>query len=308
MPFLREAVGAEKAPVAFRGDSRYNKETGAGKERCALKDRREKIVKARMNWRKANEIRKLRYLMTAVAVILILSAAAGLFLAARQIWTQRQDAQNELSRLASAASAAAMKDVQSEAAVQKDFLMLVNAANPVPENFEPQLASFRGIEADPRIISDLGAMMGAAEAAGYPLEVSCGYIDRQRQEELYQAEVNRLMTESGKSLVFAENEARSTVGRAGCSDSQTGLSVTFALSSGESGAAFRSTEQYHWLMSRCVEYGFVLRYPAGKKSATGMAENPALFRYVGKSAAMKMREYSMCLEEYVGYLSNQNGS
>jgi D-alanyl-D-alanine carboxypeptidase len=273
-----------------------------------LKDRGEKIVKGRMNWRKVNEIRKLRYLMTAVAVILCISAAAGVFFAVRQIWVQRQSEAAEASRLSAAASAAAKKDAQSQVTVEKEYLILVNPANPLPENYVPRLSSCGDVLVDERIVSDLNAMTAAAEKDGCPLKLVSGYVDAQAQEEIYQAEVKRLMTENGKSLVFAENEARSTVGRGGYSESQTGFSVAFAAPTGETGTGFRNTEQYHWLIRSCVDYGFVLRYPAGKKTVTGMEENPALFRYVGRSAAMKMREYSMCLEEYVSYLSNQGGS
>ena len=69
-----------------------------------------------------------------------------------------------------------------------------------------------------------------------------------------------------------------------CSEHQTGLAIDLGLASEEidvirpnfpySGvcAAFRK---------QAADYGFILRYPAGKEAVTGIAYEPWHFRYVG---------------------------
>ena len=150
-------------------------------------------------------------------------------------------------------------------------------------------------------------MMAAAESAGCSLKLSGGYVDAKTQNELYQAEVKNLMKTKKLSQVLAESKAQYTVGRGGSNENQTGLAVTFSAAGQKSGESFDSTSQYRWLIQNCVDYGFILRFPENKTSVTGMDFNPAHFRYVGNENALKMREYSMCLEEYVPYLEQQTG-
>ena len=107
------------------------------------------------------------------------------------------------------------------------------------------------------------------------------------------------------SRVRAESQAQNTVGRGGYNEDQTGLAVVFSDGSGK--ADFSSTRQYHWLSENSVYYGFILRFPKDRESFTGKSFDPAHFRYVGSENAVKMREFSMCLEEYVVYLRLQSG-
>ena len=50
---------------------------------------------------------------------------------------------------------------------------------------------------------------------------------------------------------------------------------------------------------RAADYGFILRYPAGKEAVTGIAHEPWHFRYVGAPHARIMTDLGLTLEEYV---------
>lgn len=52
------------------------------------------------------------------------------------------------------------------------------------------------------------------------------------------------------------------------------------------------------------EYGFVLRFPEGKKSSTGVGYEDWHFRYVGKASARYMTDHQLTLEEYVKQLED----
>ncbi|MBE6752883.1 MAG: D-alanyl-D-alanine carboxypeptidase family protein [Ruminococcaceae bacterium] len=57
-----------------------------------------------------------------------------------------------------------------------------------------------------------------------------------------------------------------------------------------------------WIAENSYKYGFVVRYPTGKKEITGINHEPWHIRYVGVEHATYMYQNSLCLEEYVDYL------
>ena len=54
------------------------------------------------------------------------------------------------------------------------------------------------------------------------------------------------------------------------------------------------------MAEHCQEYGFILRFPEGKESITGVMYEPWHFRYVGVDAATYIMENGLTLEEFVG--------
>jgi len=151
-------------------------------------------------------------------------------------------------------------------------------------------------------------MMLDAKAAGCPLKLTGGYVDAKEQDKLFQAEVQKLVKNKKYSQIIAENEALNTVGRGGYNENQSGMAVNFSAEGVASNVNFSATDQYKWLVKNSVSYGFVLRYPADKAEVTGMTALPGHFRYVGVNNAIKMREYSMCLEEYATYVKKQTAN
>ena len=108
--------------------------------------------------------------------------------------------------------------------------------------------------------------------------LSSGYRTRERQSELY--------AESSSGYVNAPGE----------SEHELGLSFDVTARTDES--SFDKTEQFRWLSAHAHEYGFVLRYPVGKESLTGVPYESWHYRYVGIDAAQTIHDNGWCLEEY----------
>ena len=137
--------------------------------------------------------------------------------------------------------------------------------------------------------------------AEIPLEGTEGSVSPEEQDTRFEERVQQLMETEGYSRVMAEQTAVQTVARGGQDESQTGMSVRVAAQGAEGN--FQDTAQYRWLSRHSIEYGFVFRYPEGKSSYTGREFDPSYIRYVGETAASRMRALQMCLEEYAEYAS-----
>lgn len=271
-----------------------------------MRRRREKIVKSRAEWRKEDQVHRIRTFMTVIAVSLCFSLAAGIFF----VWNQVRSRTAPKARSGGPSSGAAVSEGEASLPEYDDSynLTLVNSNVPVGKDFSLSLASVKDVKVDSRIAPALEKMLKDAKADGCVLSLAGGYVSADEQDRLFDAEVQKRMESGGETRVRAENEAMKAVGRGGYNENQTGMAVTFSADGMKSGESFSATAQYNWLVRNCVEYGFILRYPEDKSSVTGMSFNPAHFRYVGRDNAVSMRELSMCLEEYVSYIGQQKGT
>lgn len=271
--------------------------------------KREKLVKSHEDWRKQNEISRLHIIMTVVAVFLGISVVAGVIIALLHV----KKTSDQMIKRASSGVSSFTSSAEVSLPVYDDSLnlLLVNSSQKIPDGYRLQLTDYASVRVDARIIPALQKLMTSAEAANCPLTVSSGFVDVQTQEKSFQAEVTRLMSQQKLSQLRAEDKAQATVGQGGYSDSQTGLSVCFSAKGAAAGSQFNATAQYRWLQRNAADYGFILRYPDDASAADGINSKtkhigvPSCFRYVGCDNALKMREYSMSLEEYVQYLSNR---
>lgn len=288
---FRDTISTKMDFLLWKGDDGMRKNKG------------EKVVKSRAGWKKADQVRKIKIVMTFVVVALCISIAAGAVLA----WIEIEQ---PFAEEPSSAPVSSQPPVSSEAELpvyDNTFnLVVVNLDTPLPDDFTVQLEEYEGFSFEERIVEALSKMVEDARADGIALEIAGGYISKEEQDAQYQATVQQLMEQEGYSRVRAEDQAEKTVGRGGYNEWQTGMLVEFS-SSGED-VPFEQSQAYQWLMRNCVNYGFVLRYPENKTSATGTAYTPSCFRYVGTENAVKMREYSMCLEEYAQYIRQQSAN
>ncbi|MBQ8297402.1 MAG: M15 family metallopeptidase [Ruminococcus sp.] len=85
-------------------------------------------------------------------------------------------------------------------------------------------------------------------------------------------------------------------------ESVTGYTVDIAINGSSSVIAYDGNDEQSWLIENCADYGFILRYPKDKTSATGQDYCPWHLRYVGKPHAAVMAQNNLCLEEYVDFL------
>ena len=186
------------------------------------------------------------------------------------------------------------------------LLLLVNPWTPLPEDFVPgELVPVQNDQAvDARAYPDLQDMLGDMSQAGLSPLICSSYRSQERQQELYDNKVQRVMAE-GVSREAAQAEAARWVARPGTSEHQTGLAVDIvSLSNQMLDETQESTPEFQWLAENSWKYGFILRYPNDKSEKTGIAYEPWHFRFVGKEAAEEMHDLGLCLEEYLESLAD----
>lgn len=179
--------------------------------------------------------------------------------------------------------------------------ILVNKAHPlpadyIPEDLVPADVPFAYIGDDLRnylrvpAARALEIMFQDAGDAGMDLTAVSGYRSFQRQKIIYENNIAVKGLEH-TSLYSAE---------AGCSEHQTGLAMDISTPSIHSGLTtdFEATPEGLWLREKAPDYGFILRYPAGKEHITGYAYEPWHFRYIGRIPARYMTRHRFTLEEY----------
>ena len=163
-----------------------------------------------------------------------------------------------------------------------DGILIVNKTYSLPEDYNPG-----DLTEDTQKAFD--EMQEAAAEEGIKLWVQSGFRTYDRQEELY----NRYANEHGAD--YAEEYSA----RPGYSEHQTGLSFDV----NEAGTNFEETKEGVWIDEHAHEYGFIIRFPEGKKDFTGYEFEPWHLRYVGKELAGHLRDSGECLEEYPGITS-----
>lgn len=173
-------------------------------------------------------------------------------------------------------------------------LMVVNRWNELPEDYEVELVElFNGKEVDERIYPYLQEMFDAAREEGiYPI-VREGYRTEAEQQAMFDEKVQAYRSE-GYSRARAERTAEEWVALPGTSEHQLGIAVDINADKEKCS----NEEVYAWLAENAHKYGFILRYPQGKVSITGISYEPWHYRYVGAEAAKEIYEQGICLEEY----------
>jgi D-alanyl-D-alanine carboxypeptidase len=182
---------------------------------------------------------------------------------------------------------------------------LVNAQNPLPENFTVETVNITGYDERPfdkRAAPDLEALLADAEAAGCKLYLVSGYRSVERQTALFRRKTNAFLAE-GFDQAEAERQAAMWVARPGTSEHNTGLAADLVSADwyahhNDLTADFDTTPEFEWLLAHCAEYGFILRYPKEKENITGVTYEPWHYRYVGKQAAADIMRSGGTLEEY----------
>ena len=174
-------------------------------------------------------------------------------------------------------------------------LVLVNRANPVPEDWSVEPVTLdNGQIVDQRIYEPLMEMFAAARSVNtdvLPI-VESGYRSVEKQRELFEQKRAELM-QQGYSEAGAAAETEKWITPPGTSEHQLGIAVDIA------GAVYAI---YPWLQENSWQYGFILRYPPDKTAITGISGEEWHYRYVGPEAAAEMHEKNLCLEEYLAAL------
>ena len=178
-------------------------------------------------------------------------------------------------------------------------LYLVNRAHPLAE--EPEAEALVPVDGGhPRIMLHarakvmLDQLLTAVGGRGAIVPVS-GYRPRSEQQAIW----------DGSLAEHGQKFTETYVARPGCSEHQTGLAIDLGENRPEVDflcPAFPDSGPCGALRRRAAEFGFVLRYPAGKEAVTGIGHEPWHFRYVGQPHARLMEGRGLVLEEYLDWL------
>lgn len=172
--------------------------------------------------------------------------------------------------------------------------VLASADHPLPDGYAPPEISHVGsreIPMDSRVADALYEFAVDCEDAGNEVYLSSGYRSYDEQKSLFDAKVEE----------YGEEEAARIVLPPGTSEHQTGLccDITDIYRSPKTPSVLEETETFQWLNAHCEQYGFILRYPEDKQEITDIIYEPWHFRYVGKEAAVYIKENNLCLEEFL---------
>ncbi|SIO21648.1 D-alanyl-D-alanine carboxypeptidase [Carnobacterium alterfunditum] len=186
-------------------------------------------------------------------------------------------------------------------------LILVNNWTKIDESVEIPLSELpNGYLVDERIIEDYVAMADAGKEAGHEILAVSTYRSVELQTTNYNNKIQQYLDE-GLSQEEAVKLTEDYIAIPGGSEHHTGLAIdvmdTEWVNTGKGLVAeFDTQASQQWLVEHAAEYGFVLRFPEGKKDETGIEYESWHFRYVGKENASYMKKHELALEEYVALL------
>lgn len=147
------------------------------------------------------------------------------------------------------------------------------------------------------ISDELETLVNAADADGESLMVSSAYRSLEEQRTIHDEYVAK----------WGEAAAQQYVLPVGASEHHTGLSVDFSSVSDEcaddSDTCSLSTSAATWLAGNAWKYGFILRYPDGKRDITGVGFEPWHYRFVGIPLATAIQGSGMTFDEVIAELA-----
>ena len=195
-----------------------------------------------------------------------------------------------------------IKEVKKIENEEYNILLLVNAKNKLPENYQaepvPLLTEYEQ-SVDIHCYNLAKQMLEDCREAGNPAVVCSSYRSHEKQVQLFEEEVQKYISQ-GYSKSKAKKKAGRAVAVPGTSEHELGLALDIVdkyyqlLDEGQ-----EKTATQQWLMQNSYKYGFILRYPTDKTKITGIIYEPWHYRYVGKEAAKYIYEHKICLEEYL---------
>lgn len=202
-----------------------------------------------------------------------------------QTETQDSNTQNNSQNTSSSDAAVTSKGYKIEVidgATYIEGVLIANKSYPLPSTYNPGDLTSEVKEA-------FSKMQKAAASEGLNIYISSGFRSYERQVTVY----NSYVQKDGKELADTYSS------RPGYSEHQTGL--CFDLNSIDD--SFGNTAESAWVDKHAHEYGFIVRFPKGKDSATGYQYEPWHLRYVGVDMATKIYNSGLSLEEYFGITS-----
>ncbi|MDE6284660.1 MAG: M15 family metallopeptidase [Bacilli bacterium] len=142
------------------------------------------------------------------------------------------------------------------------------------------------------ILPSFLALQYYATFDGFCIIVDSGYRSYKYQQVIWDKNVE----ENGLE------ETQKKVAPPGASEHQSGLAFDIACLRGQSftydDKVVETDEEVKWLQENAHKFGFILRYPKGKKRITGITFEPWHYRFVGVPLATVLKKENITLEEY----------
>lgn len=162
-------------------------------------------------------------------------------------------------------------------------LILVNKTHPLPENFKPELTRYEDTDAylnTAACSAFIEMREHISDRFGTRLLIMSAYRSRDKQLEIY------------------NEDGSDTAAKPGESEHETGLGADVYVKY-YAGKAFIKSDIGKYVNRNCGKFGFIIRYPLGKKHTTGFDYEPWHIRYVGLPHSQIISECSLTLEEYI---------
>lgn len=161
-----------------------------------------------------------------------------------------------------------------------------------PLNYNPSdlVAVGGGQQLRQEAASALQQLMNAAQAEGLALRPMSGFRSYATQQTVYAREV----AANGQAVADTQSA------KPGHSEHQTGLAIDVGGGGCGIEDCFGSTPQGKWVAAHAHEYGYIVRYTAGKEASTGYRPEPWHIRYVGKELAAELKRTNQTMEEFFG--------
>lgn len=172
---------------------------------------------------------------------------------------------------------------------------LYNRNNPLPEGYAPELVSVGQYSMETQAAQAFLAMQAAAADNGIEIVAVSAYRPTESQTRLFN---QRMQEKIDQGMTEEEAYAETALYTAppGTSEHESGLAVDINWVD----TSFKDTAAYAWLQENAATYGFIMRYPLGDKSITGVEYEPWHYRYVGANHAGYIWQHELTLEEYLG--------
>ena len=183
-----------------------------------------------------------------------------------------------------------------------DYLILVNAENPLPKGFADTIELVEAVNAENdtykiekktydaflRLKEDIW------ENEGMQIELVSVYRTVEKQQWIFDYDVKK----------YGLEYARKFVALPGCSEHHTGFGIDVSIVvDGKVVHGMPNLQAidhlFRVVQAKLPKYGFILRYPKGKEAITGIGYEPWHFRYIdAPTLAQEITDKGICFEEY----------
>ena len=237
-----------------------------------------------------------------IACILIVAGLYTTFGASRFSTQTEASSEQSVSQVTKATTVQETSDLPNVSS--KDWELLLVNRDHITKELNPDITEVDGVQVDSRIAKNVQEFLAAAQAIDPNYHLISGYRSVAYQEQLYNSYVQQEMAaDPSLTEAQAEKQVQTYSQPPGASEHQTGLAIDMSTIDSLNEADPTTVAK---VVSLAPQYGFVLRFPDGKTSSTGVGYEDWHFRYVGKASAEYMTKHNLTLEEYVALLKEKS--